>query len=155
VSVRVPDAIEPLVGFREWHAWTDLDGNPVLMSLYRPAVWPRGEAMKASCLKNDLGLWGRAPAGDHRVPSEQCQCGLYAYRWPDFEPCAQSSPHRYISGVVLGWGRYVLGRNGWRAEYAKPVAVLSAPGLEDWIAFAADLYDLDVVDSWAEIRKAS
>jgi len=49
------------VGYREWHAWTDPEGKPVLMSLSRPAIWPRGEPMKASCLKNDVGLWSRAP----------------------------------------------------------------------------------------------
>jgi hypothetical protein len=154
VSFSVPDAIEPLVGYREWHAWTDLDGKPLLRSLYRPAVWPRDEAMRASCMKN-LGLWVGGRNGDHRAPSEECQCGLYAYRSTEFEPCAQSAPHRYVSGIVLGWGRYVLGTHGWRAEYARPVAILASPGVEEWVEFAATLYDLDVLDSWSQLRKVS
>jgi hypothetical protein len=153
--VDVPDGIEPLVGYREWHAWTDLEGKPVLMSLYRSAVWPRREPMRAACLKNDLGLWVKQSIGEHQAPCEDCQCGLYAYRSPDFEPCAQSSDHRYVSGIVLGWGRYILGTNGWRTEYARPAAMMSAPGLERWIALAADLYELSVLDGWPEVGRAA
>lgn len=153
--MRVPDGIQPLTGYREWHAWTDLEGMPVLMSLYRPAIWPRWEAMKASCLKTDLGLWVRGRPAGHRAPDGSCQCGLYAHRFPDFEPVAPNAPHRYVRGLVLGWGKYVLGSLGWRAELARPVAILSSPGLEEWVEHAADLYGLEVATSFPGLRTAA
>jgi hypothetical protein len=153
--VRVPDAIEPLVGYREWHAWTGVDGKPILLSLYRPSIWPYAEPMSAKCLKNDLGLWMREPVGEHRSPDPACQCGVYAHRHPQFEPCSTATPHRYVSGVVIGWGRYILGTKGWRTEVARPVALLASPGTDAWVEQAADLYRVDVIRKWSELRLAA
>jgi hypothetical protein len=69
------------------------------------------------------------------VPIVSCQCGLYVFssaaeavRHAEraariFAGCVQAL---LVVGAVVGWGRVVQhGRQGWRAEYARPGALLN------------------------------
>lgn len=76
------------------------------------------------------------PNAHHPVPNLSCECGLYALSTPAeavrraagqlasvFAACRQPQP---VLGAVVGWGRVVQhGRQGWRAEYARPIALLN------------------------------
>ncbi|MEV0269648.1 hypothetical protein AB0H43_12775 [Hamadaea sp. NPDC050747] len=46
-----------------------------------------------------------------------------------------TGPKHYVIGSVLGWGKYVEGKYGWRVQYAKPETLMLGPvsGL-DWNA---------------------
>jgi len=71
----------------------------------------------------------------HTVPNASCQCGLHAFSTPSeamrraesqlapvFAGRTEAQP---VVGSVVGWGRVVQhGRQGWRAESARPVALL-------------------------------
>lgn len=101
----------PLVGFRSWR--TAEDGRlfptqwPVTVEPPLPySAWLE-EVAHASCISYD-----------HDSPAEGCQCGLYAY--------AKIRPDggMLICGAVVAGGRVVLHEDGFRAEYARPIALL-------------------------------
>jgi hypothetical protein len=118
----VPDGVLPLTGYREWALWRDGDGPTRLRSLFHPTVWPAGRALGAVCLR-PLIWHGRTGVGHRAVPDALCECGIYAFREPEFDTLRGAKGPK-VRGVVQGWGRYVLGTSGWRCEFARVVAVL-------------------------------
>jgi hypothetical protein len=118
----VPDGIVPLVGFREWAVWRESDGTPRLRSLFHPTVWPHDRTLGAVCLR-PLVWHGRSGMGHKGVPDALCECGIYAFREPEFETLRGAKGPK-ARGVIEGWGRYVLGTSGWRCEFARVLAVL-------------------------------
>jgi hypothetical protein len=117
----VPDGIVPLVGYREWALWLEADSPPRLRSLFHPTVWPHERPLGAVCLRPLI--WnGRTGARHRDVPDPLCECGIYAFRRPEFESLRGARGPK-ARGVVKGWGRYVLGTSGWRCEFARIVAL--------------------------------
>jgi len=122
--------MEALVGWRAWK----LDLKKMALRsqnsffsddekhLLRPCV-----PMVAACGKSEGNMVGRAtvfdPAGElpaipkHEVPAEFCTCGVYA---KDTLEEVIDNDYSGIYGQVYGWGRYVRGDKGWRAQYAYP-----------------------------------
>jgi hypothetical protein len=118
-----PDGVVPLIGYREWALWREGDGPPRLRSLFHPTVWPHDRPLGAVCLR-PLIWHGRAGAGHNGVPDALCECGIYAFREPEFDTLRGAKGPK-ARGVVRGWGRYVLGTSGWRCEFARIVAVVA------------------------------
>ena len=128
----------PVVGWRNWRLRRDAEGV-ILASQFGSERWEVGPT-HASC--RNCPPW--IPASYHPVPSVSCQCGLYAFSTaaeairraqrqtaPVFAGCGHAPP---VVGAVVAWGRVVEhGRQGWRAEYARPIALLNtgAPLLEE------------------------
>lgn len=108
-AIRVPDGIEPLVGYRCWSYSAALTGvalYPVMrmgVGHLDPSPWTGAESrwVKAHCfgeapisrlhagrlLCEILGVAPEAPGGavpkaapSHEVPMEDCSCGFYAMR---------------------------------------------------------------------------
>lgn len=76
-------------------------------------VWVPGEENKALCY---VGIRNGPPAFGASVVRTDCTCGFYAVdQRKDVNPT-----HGPILGQVSGWGRYVRGETGWRAEKAYP-----------------------------------
>ena len=119
---RVPDGIVPLVGYREWALWEDGDAPPRLRSLFHPTVWPADRPLGAVCLR-PLIWHGRVGVGHRDVPDPLCECGIYAFREPEFETLRGAKGPK-ARGIVRGWGRYVMGSAGWRCEFARIVALV-------------------------------
>jgi hypothetical protein len=144
-DVVVPDGISPLIGYREWDVLDEL-GSPRLLSLFRPTEWPYERPLRAQCLRHDRWEWWLRESA-HRVPGESCACGVYAHLEPEFEP-AKGITERRVSGIVLGWGRYVLGTSGWRAEYARISALVRPedPALRLDVYRAAERYDVPILN---------
>ena len=61
--MKVPDGIEPAVGYRVWEVRNDR-----LYSLRHHEVWVPFEEFHAKCQKD----------ATHKPPVESCTCGLYA-----------------------------------------------------------------------------
>jgi len=118
----VPDGVVPLVGYREWALHRDASGAPSLRSLFHPTLWPGGQALSAVCLR-PLIWHGRMGMNHRSVPDAVCECGIYAFRRPDFDTLRGAKGPK-VRGVVRGWGRYVLGTAGWRSELAAVSAIL-------------------------------
>jgi hypothetical protein len=123
--VAVPDAIEPVVGWRCWRVRDGADGFE-LVSTSRPTVWPARSPVQAGCDRGD----------PHLPPATGCTCGIYAAAGPAL-PVECLPPHvratrRIITPAILGydvvlavglvalWGEIVVCEWGWRGRYAYP-----------------------------------
>ncbi len=104
---------------REW-------GTDSFMSFLRPLTrvesWSvDGTPTKASCGNG---------TSSHEAPDADCECGLYAYHpWSGMgQHLVEDSGHRdgAVVGLVEAWGRVEVHSEGFRAEYAKPVAFFLA-----------------------------
>lgn len=51
-------------------------------------------------------------------PSARCACGIYAA--DTYNHITEFEGPEAVAGEVLGWGRYVRGEQGWRAQYVYP-----------------------------------
>lgn len=97
---------EALVG---WKAWNVQDGLLVSNVIGRYA-WKPDEPMVARC--------AQLVKHRHPVPSIRCECGIYAA--DTYHHIAEFEGRDAVAGEVLGWGRYVRGERGWRAQYVYP-----------------------------------
>jgi hypothetical protein len=115
--MKVPDAIEPAVGYRVWQ----VEDNQ-LYSLVHKTLWQPRMVFEAYC------------AREHDVPDKQCACGVYAAltfnRLYDMGYTKQDGifsgnpGDNIIAGRVKLWGDLIPGRVGWRAQFAYPEKLL-------------------------------
>jgi hypothetical protein len=148
----VPDGVVPLVGYREWSIRTEPFGwPPRLLSLFHPTTWPHDKPFSAVCLRPVTWPDRSAPPIHAGVPDESCQCGIYAFRRPEFESLNGAAGPK-VRGIVLGWGRYVLGTLGWRAQFACLVALLAPDEDQERIDVLAERYEVQVIPRLERIR---
>lgn len=118
----------PIQGLRAWSVvW--LEGEPWLGGTMTRGLWePYGGATRAVC-DPGVGRFGRWLGGrTHPAPDRHCRCGLYAFHphsFPDEGSAVGMRPQ--VAGVVAAWGRVELHRGGFRAEYARSVALVASP----------------------------
>ena len=116
----------PLVGFRRWgvrrgglYSGIFVAGrfvpNPALHMVApraRPQPWPTEDIRVAKC----FALRG------HEAPHRDCNCGFSAYYALPEEPDLPSP--EAIWGAVVAWGEIVECERGFRARFARPIALL-------------------------------
>lgn len=163
--VEVPDGITPLVGYRGW-----LVKNNSLWSAYpeiRSVEWPVNGPLQSECLKpKQRGREGDdreflpSPSNHYWSPHLECTCGIYALHeypklWKQLEDGRRVAsfkpwPHESVTGIIHGWGRIIVGDKGFRAQSAKPIALVSRPKSNSWpkvIERLAERYGLEIVDA--------
>jgi hypothetical protein len=123
VTANDPPLIAGVIhGVRVWR--TRLDGRrPRLAAAAQGSAWvPGGLPTRAACLVGE----------GHPAPAGECACGLYALHPHTLETTASffSFPgyHRgalWIAGLVEAWGRIEVHAEGFRAQYARPIALLA------------------------------
>ena len=165
VTYTVPDLIQRLVGARTWLA-TWRAGTPVLRSVYHPGSWPADRPIEARCYSG-LHWSGRARLATARhtgpAPDRSCLCGIYALKsrtglaaYPPWKGGAFS-----VMGIAYGWGHFIEGSEGWRAQFARCVALLGTPvarendiadrfEVEAWLEAARDRYRIPILDDWPQ-----
>lgn len=130
--MRIPDGIEPVVGYRGWSVGMGRLWSP--MGLAR-VPWPKRGPLRARCLKDGPPNPFRAEmqhVEPHDSPHPDCSCGIYAMREPwGIEALPVTPPWGVIIGKVHGWGRVVLGTKGWRAELVRPVELFADPSWKE------------------------
>lgn len=147
VDALIPDGVVPLVGYREWAVERSSDRPPTLRSLFHPTTWATDRPLGAVCLRPVM--WSVLGDLAHRgVPDAACDCGIYAFRSPDFESLRGAKGAK-ARGVVRGWGRYVLGTTGWRCEFAAISAIAADPADPSLSEELAERYRVPVVGSLA------
>jgi hypothetical protein len=114
-----PLVATPVYGLRTWSV-TGARPDERLAGAYRDAApWPTGGAwLEASC---------PGPEG-HTAPAPQCGCGIHAWhprRWAARRILAR---RREVPGIVEATGAIEVHENGFRAQRARPYALLLAPG---------------------------
>jgi hypothetical protein len=128
---------EPLYGLRTWRIARDAEGE-YLVAVSKGTRWPNGgDWLKASC----------AGPGGHEAPAAECECGIYAWH------PRRSSARRVLAGrfeqpgIVEAAGAVELQHDGFRAERARPYALVVTPGRNArLVERLARRYDSRVVD---------
>ena len=111
-GAAVPDAIEPVIGWRAWALAQTPAGEPELRPIiYSGETWPAREVARATCPPH-------ARSG-HRAPDPDCTCGLYAVDGLDRLPAVTGRDVTVIGSVAL-WGTMVEHDSGFRAELGYP-----------------------------------
>lgn len=124
---------EPLVGFRHWGARRgglysgifvagSFVPNPALRMVaprVKPVPWPTGEDRAAKC----FALRG------HDAPHRDCNCGFAAYYELPAEPEVPAPEATW--GAICAWGLIVEHETGFRAQYARPIALLDVRHARD------------------------
>jgi hypothetical protein len=112
----------PVVGYRGWKWETKFRlGLGTRGHLASHAMGPgwNGTTETAACL-NERRFSHPGPA-----PDPNCGCGLYVIANLDELDAHITVNDTMIVGAVLGWGRVVQhGREGWRAQFARILALL-------------------------------
>ncbi len=119
----------PVVGWRTWRA-RESGAGPVLEGVHSGVRWDPGTT-HAGCRRCPTWM-----AGLHPVPPASCECGLYAFTGPDDalqylvtppDTLDDEDDTSLVAGAVIAWGRLVpQGHEGWRAQHARPVALLDS-----------------------------
>lgn len=140
----------PVVGFRRWIpastgallSTTEAlsGGDPAVLAPQARHAWARaGSQAQAWCSARErAGLCDAAAV---------CSCGLHAYTAP-----RHWEHDGFVHGVIVAWGRIVVHQQGFRAQYARPVAFLESPA--DWLAPIADRYGVPVLSGSELVRYA-
>lgn len=147
-----------VIGYRQWRVSDDLELCPA--GWYLQPSWAIG-VNKAICLKRqDKELFfgdDDGPRCEH-APGEDCHCGIYGLHSPNdpwYGPDGRSSRNfltqradePYVSGIISAWGEVEVHHEGFRAEYARIVA-LATPDTKLNAAIAraaADVYGVPAV----------
>lgn len=124
---QIPRFTGSILGVRQWLVPRSMAELKPLGSLKSnlPSWEIDGSASRARCLKVENKL--------HEIPGKNCECGLRAYH-PWFVPPwylrsgdKAANQDLYLTGVVEAWGRIELYAESFRAEFARPVALVLPP----------------------------
>jgi hypothetical protein len=136
---------QPLLGYRAWLIERTCDGYE-LCSVVTPAQWAGTPGGWTEAVCNAKAESGFAVVRHDQtiVPHLDCTCGLYAYHslsigGYDERVLQQDSVEiGLVWGAVVGAGRVLVYQDGWRAQFARPVAILQGSGAERHVRGAAD-----------------
>jgi hypothetical protein len=118
VSSDAPLVATPVYGLRTWTVSGERPDER-LAGAYRDAPWPAGGAwLEASC----------PSAEGHSAPAPRCDCGIHAWHPRPRAARRILAGRREIPGIVEASGAIEVHEDGFRAERARPYALLLAPG---------------------------
>jgi len=147
---RIPDAIEPLTGYRAWYfrsdgrgaslyalselpraailAWDGANRDWVSATCRLQAPFHAPDAVNRCIVNAYVKLSAKGVTLPHSAPDERCTCGFYAVK--EF----RSVPEPYGCEVVLGKvaiaGKVIEHSHGYRAERARILELIPVPGKE-------------------------
>jgi hypothetical protein len=129
----------PLYGLRTWIVVSQ-DGRERLRSLHQGGEWAAGDGW------NDAAC----PSAGHSPPGRECECGIHAWH-PTLKNARRVLASRQqIAGVVEARGAVEVHEEGFRAERARPHALISTRSRNGkLVQRLAQIYDTQVV----EVRK--
>jgi hypothetical protein len=106
----------PLYGLRTWNVALE-DGRERLAGLHHGGEWPPGDGwVDARC----------ALDGTHRPPLRDCECGIHAWHPTPKSARTVFASHRQVAGVIEARGAVEVHEEGFRAEQARPHALVAA-----------------------------
>jgi hypothetical protein len=118
-----------LYGLRTWRVrWSA--GRPVLSGVFQTAAWNDAlEPTKARCR-------GRGRT-QHAAPAPDCRCGIYGMHPSQIGEWFEMTRKPFdwgqsVHGIVEAWGRVELHEDGFRAEFARPYAIVHVEGYGSW-----------------------
>jgi hypothetical protein len=130
----------PLYGLRTWIVVAE-DGRERLRGLHQGGEWPPGDGwLEAEC----------PSAAGHRPPGRECECGIHAWH-PTLKNARRVlASRREVAGVIEARGAVEVHEEGFRAERARPYALVSMPSRNGKrVGRLAEIYATQVI----EVRK--
>jgi len=138
-SFAVPDAIEPVIGWRYWR----VDKKERLLHSLSGAkgfLWQPHTRFEARCpVIKPTGIDGRyrflsGYRGElHDSPGEMCRCGIYAARdLTHLRRQILTGLALNVVGEVSLWGKLIPGSKGYRAQFAYPRRLFVIQRTADW-----------------------
>jgi hypothetical protein len=126
----------PLYGLRTWSVVGET-GSERLGAPQRDVPWPaRGEWLEASCDKG------------HAAPGRDCDCGVHAWHPRRRSARRVLGSRRHVAGVIEATGAIELYEDGFRAERARPHALVDAPWRSpDLSRRLAAAYDVPLIEA--------
>lgn len=133
--------VVPIVGSVRGFRWWRLSGSADLLSPWRGPVRWGPEENEASCLaRRGVFGWKTARAPHPRgCPATACECGFYALHalpcrnegtdravW-EIDSATSGGHHGLVLGIVAGYGRVLIGTEGWRARFGRILALYAGP----------------------------
>jgi hypothetical protein len=126
-----------LYGLRTWRVATDARGERLTATCERTS-WPDGGAwLHAAC--------GRS--GRHDAPDPDCNCGIHAWH-PSRTTARRVLASRFeVPGIVEAAGAVQVHDDGFRAQRARPYALVVTPGRNvKLVARLAERYRAQVIE---------
>jgi hypothetical protein len=133
-----PLVATPVYGLRTWTVRGE-PGNERLAGPHQGAAWsPGGAWLEASCAGEE----------EHAAPAAGCNCGIHAWHPRPRTARQIFAGRREVPGVVEAVGAIEVHADGFRAERARPYALVLAPGRNAGLARRlADAYEVPVVEA--------
>jgi hypothetical protein len=120
-----------IYGLRTWRVrWSA--SRPVLSGVFQSAGWAdRLEPTKARCRGAGMAR------STHDAPDPNCRCGIYGMHPSQIGEWFEMTRRPFdwgpsVHGIVEAWGRVELHEDGFRAEYARPHAMVHVDGYGSW-----------------------
>jgi hypothetical protein len=128
----------PIYGLRTWTVVAG-SGAERLAGPQQHATWPAGGAwLEATCTQSS----------GHQPPTHGCGCGLHAWHPSRRSARRVLASRREIPGIVEARGAIELHDEGFRAQRARPYALVLAPGRNACLARRlAEAYGAQVVEA--------
>jgi hypothetical protein len=118
-----PDFVEPVIGWRAWHAADD-GLRARLSSVVYKTTWPARWPLVAECRRSKIPVWPFNRNAHDEAPHTGCACGIHAATMitvrsylPNHLSMADTVP---VIGRVRLWGVVHEYDRGWRASHAYP-----------------------------------
>jgi hypothetical protein len=134
---------EPLLGYRIWSMAT----SPISLTgiVYTSVKWTPKGPTHATCMRRTRANFSTTTKETNKCehpPEMKCNDGMFAFY--DLERMKSSGlpfTHTFfaVRGSVQGWGKIILHEDGYRAEYAQPIAIIdeTEETIKKWVPQAA------------------
>src|SRR3954447_15470686 len=136
MSEDVPLVPGAVYGLRAW-AVSGGPGEEELVGAYAAVPWPPGRWLEATCRNGQ----------DHAAPAQGCSCGIYALHPRPAAARRVLAVRGRIGGIVEATGAVEVHEEGFRAQRARPHALMIGPRNPALVRRLAARYDVELIDS--------
>jgi hypothetical protein len=158
----VPDVTDYIIAARVWKTKHGPGGMRSLKSVGVEELWPEHRPIVAECKRQAsyfafaIATWqsSTTTSTTHDAPQEGCQCGVWGLASPLklFDLAEGLRGAAPVFGVIQMWGRVVHGPDGWRGQYARPMAVVARSGrIRKAESEAATTYGIPILTDWPRL----
>ena len=123
-------------GLRAWSVVGERGGE-LLVGAYQAVPWPPGSWLEATCMKGEA----------HAAPGHDCTCGIYALHPRPRAARRVLAARGRVGGIVEAAGAVEVHEEGFRAERARPYALMVGRRHTALVHRLAERYGAEVIDA--------
>ena len=125
----------PLYGLRTWIVVSE-KGRERLAGLHHGGEWPPGDGW----------VDARCAEADHTPPVGDCHCGIHAWHPTERSARRVLASGRELAGVIEARGAVEVHEDGFRAERARPHALVARRNVK-LVRRLAEIYGAEVIEA--------